>query len=919
VIAVLLSQFWMQRLGWTLLHFLWQGTAIAAVYAILRSLLRRSLLSQGRYVLACGAFLAMAATPPATFLLISNVQGPASWMITTEWQRLLPAVVVLWVLGVLAFSIRLLGGWRFAARLRSTAHPAPAEWWQTLDRISVRLGVKRRVRLLVSSLVDVPTVIGWLRPAILVPVEFLIGGALVHVTALLAHELAHIRRSDYLASLLQGVVESVLFYHPAVWWLSEQIRAERELCCDDLAVAATGDVLAYARALADLEARRPVHLTPALAANGGSLVNRVRRLIEPAHAMVESAPGPGAAWAMTLLWLAGIALASIHGSTVTSSKRASREPVGHVLALVPSPGPASADRAGSVLLYDPLLAAHPVAHRGESTEVPAAHVNREPDPPASALFAPAPDLSDATQHGESTSLRPPLNFSGNRLPAPAPPADLRSAVPPILPEGLPVAPTFRAATQMVQVDVIARRKGAPATGLTEGDFTLLDDRQPQRIASFTVTSPQTQGPAFHALPVGVISNRIDQGDSLANPIVLLIDQRNTAQADQAYALQRLAKFVRAHKKEQRVERIGLYALDRDGLHIVQEITGDPELLRRAAENLKAQTPRYRSDIAEERVLIDTKRAVEEIARHLAGVPGHKGLIWVSSSSPIDLRSSGLNSDLEQAARALGDVNAALYSVDARGLVGSLSGATPIPNAESSGFEPVSPWPLFLSPAWQASEGSGSRVSAMSVLADLTGGVALYNSNGIEDSIQQALNDAELTYTLGFYPAPEAQAGVWHKLKVEVAQPGVTVRYRAKYFAPSSLTKASARPTLPELLNTPLNATQMQLMAETEPDLARPDFRRVRAAVDLRGIHLENENNIWAGAVDVSFFLEGSSTVRTVTRKLEIPDRQLASALQQGIVIDDSIGVSGQRGELRIVAQDRATGAAGSVRIPLDHR
>jgi hypothetical protein len=132
--------------------------------------------------------------------------------------------------------------------------------------------------------------------------------------ALLAHEIAHIRRSDYLASILQCVAEAVLFYHPAVWWISEPIRAERELCCDDLAVVASGDILTYAQALTALESLQPSRLAPVLAANGGSLVNRIRRLIEPSPSIENTLPGPGAAWAMTLLWLTGIGVATLHAA-----------------------------------------------------------------------------------------------------------------------------------------------------------------------------------------------------------------------------------------------------------------------------------------------------------------------------------------------------------------------------------------------------------------------------------------------------------------------------------------------------------------------------------------------------------------------------------------------------------------------------
>ena len=366
MIAVFPSEFWVHRLGWTILHFLWQGTVIAAAYAMLRSLLGSAhLSSRGRYVLACAALGVMAVAPPLTFLLVSDANASSSWTVSAvEWQRLLTAVVALWPWGVVAFSIRLAGGWRLAARLRSTSHPAPVEWRRTLERIAARVGATQPVRLLVSSLVDVPTVVGWLRPVILVPVEFLTGLSVDHITAILAHELAHIRRSTIISrASCKAWSKQVLFYHPAVWWVSDQIRAERELCCDDLAVAAMGDALAYARALAELESRQPGRLTPVLAANGGSLVNRVRRLMEPAQAIANNLPGPGAASGMTLLWLAGIAMAAVHSA---------QTPVAHVDDMVsgsvsePSPLVAFAGKARSTLLYDPILSARPAKLRSRS-------------------------------------------------------------------------------------------------------------------------------------------------------------------------------------------------------------------------------------------------------------------------------------------------------------------------------------------------------------------------------------------------------------------------------------------------------------------------------------------------------------------------------------------------------------------------
>src|SRR6202043_2235001 len=114
-----------------------------------------------------------------------------------------------------------------------------------------------------------------------------------HLEALLLHELAHIRRHDYLVNILQSIGEALLFYHPAVWWVSGHIRAERELCCDDMAVSVSGDALTYSRALAQLESYRPVHLTAAVAANGGSLPDRIARLLGQSRPAVRTGLGPG--------------------------------------------------------------------------------------------------------------------------------------------------------------------------------------------------------------------------------------------------------------------------------------------------------------------------------------------------------------------------------------------------------------------------------------------------------------------------------------------------------------------------------------------------------------------------------------------------------------------------------------------------
>jgi beta-lactamase regulating signal transducer with metallopeptidase domain len=325
-----------ERLGWTLVHFLWQGLLVAALYALTRALASGRMSARGRYAIACAALLAMTAAPGITYWWlgtsghaapIGDLAGPGARQVasgvayspvTDPWQQAMPPIVMAWFVGAAGCSLRLLMGFISVAALRRSPHaPVRTEWQQVLDRLIERMQVSRLVRLLPTDRVDSPSVIGWLRPVILAPVGVLTGLAPQQVEALLAHELAHVRRHDYLVNVLQGIAESLLFYHPAVWWISNQIRTEREHCCDDLAVEASGDVLVYARALAALESMRPAHFKAALSANDGSLLRRIQRLADPVAA--NRPAGWGVAWSLGTLLLVGIA-----GNAVTGAQAPSR-------------------------------------------------------------------------------------------------------------------------------------------------------------------------------------------------------------------------------------------------------------------------------------------------------------------------------------------------------------------------------------------------------------------------------------------------------------------------------------------------------------------------------------------------------------------------------------------------------------------
>jgi HEAT repeat protein/beta-lactamase regulating signal transducer with metallopeptidase domain len=353
-------------LGWALVHFLWQGAALAVLLGVVLAVIRPTA-ARARYAAALVTLAAMLVAPVATTLRLyqpvaaassqpfvasdqaSDVNASSSpapggtdvavtslaqpqstgrtMLLRDRLERALPWLVVVWVLGVLISSVRLASGWMAARRLRTHGtRDVSASLQDVLAQLAARLRVRRPVRLLESWLVEVPAVIGWLRPIVLVPASALTGLTPQQLEVLLAHELAHVRRYDYLVNVIQCVIETLLFYHPAVWWVSRRIREEREHCCDDLAVQVCGDPHFYATALVGMERLRSTTPRLALAATGGggSLVRRVRRLILPATARPEYFPR----------WAAGIAgmLAVTIGLLTTGSQRLAGEPAADVVA-----------------------------------------------------------------------------------------------------------------------------------------------------------------------------------------------------------------------------------------------------------------------------------------------------------------------------------------------------------------------------------------------------------------------------------------------------------------------------------------------------------------------------------------------------------------------------------------------------------
>jgi beta-lactamase regulating signal transducer with metallopeptidase domain len=386
-----------EALGWTLLHFVWQGTLVALAFGCFLAF-SQSLSPRVRYAAGCAALSLMALAVVSTFLwelgtcavqtaghsaapriaallpsggansraahepihreiitarplfaspdsasevhptrTISTLAEPAVTPSMAEFvslttkrapspDRLRPwlyRLVGLWVVAVVLLSVRLAAGWRVVGRLRAQGqHKNDSVWCARFACLKQRIGVSAPVRLLWSASTTVPMVIGWARPVVLVPAALLTGLSASQLEAVLAHELAHIRRHDYLVNLLQNVLETLLFYHPAVWWVSEQVRSEREHCCDDLAAAACGGTLNYARALTALAELRHTSGSLGLAVTGGSLVNRIGRLAG------MRATGPRIGGPLPILVLVVAALSAFVATSVSTRSDDAQNAVG---------------------------------------------------------------------------------------------------------------------------------------------------------------------------------------------------------------------------------------------------------------------------------------------------------------------------------------------------------------------------------------------------------------------------------------------------------------------------------------------------------------------------------------------------------------------------------------------------------------
>jgi VWFA-related protein len=498
-------------------------------------------------------------------------------------------------------------------------------------------------------------------------------------------------------------------------------------------------------------------------------------------------------------------------------------------------------------------------------------------------------------------------------------------------------PVIRIDTRLVQVDVVVRNGKGPVAGLSKDDFTLLEKGKPREIALFKVTdarTAQTPGEPAAPLPPGVVSNRATQsGEAIQNATVVLVDHLNTPTEAQIYGNKQVFRFLQSSQKG---DRIAIYQLSEAKLEVIENFTTDLDRLRQAASKLTpddswmnvllrsiaeggvntlvlAQLEAMHTDYA-----TATANALTAIAKNLAGLPGRKTLVWISSTFPMGIRLQSRNMryftpELQEATRMLNEANVAVYPINPRGLAtfgkpASMGGRGNPPGDRVSGDPLVSE--------------DSNEIVTMNTVAQATGGRAFYNDNGVSEAIRDAIDDGEVTYTLGFYSDAGMLDGAFHNLAVKVAKSGVDVRYRKGYFASTGAAPAEAqlRDALKETIGSPLDATAVGITAGGEPDPAAPGNYKLTAKVNLNDVRMERgaADAGWTGSIVFAFRPEAdqSGKFQFAVVPIKLTDEQYKAALTDGFEVRSSINIGAASGRVRAMVQDQKTGAAGSVWIPL---
>lgn len=496
-------------------------------------------------------------------------------------------------------------------------------------------------------------------------------------------------------------------------------------------------------------------------------------------------------------------------------------------------------------------------------------------------------------------------------------------------------PVFRSAARLVHVSVVVQdRNGQAVPGLVASDFEIIEGGKRLPVAHFAVQAGEPSrrvavGDGPHTF-TNVVDGRIGTGAT-----ILLFDRLNTRDLDQERARQHIIAFLKGLRPE---ERIGFYILDPGEVRVLHDFTRDAAALLAVLDRTSRVTsnelaasedklPQFEPvgdglDAQFEAWLLraeqhmqgfylmrrgeETANALELLANRLAAIPGRKNIIWVSSAFPLyfpdGIRIQSMSAEIYRATRALSHADVSIYPVDARGLEGAFAG------------HPADKLRPFTTMASQA-----PSFDTSSIIAEQTGGRVFRNTNDLRTAMSRAVEDASLTYLLGYYPVDQRWDGRFRKIEVKVARRGVNVRHRSGYYAhpPKVADAALSKNALVEALHYPLEATGLGLSVRVAPG-STPGTVSFAIIVDPSGLALEQKDGRWKGQVELAIGQRGGDgrlhNSAHVAVPLDIPNEMRAALVESGLTLNRTITLVPAARVVIVGVKDEGSGAIGTVRL-----
>ena len=507
-------------------------------------------------------------------------------------------------------------------------------------------------------------------------------------------------------------------------------------------------------------------------------------------------------------------------------------------------------------------------------------------------------------------------------------------------------PVIRVTTRLIELNVVAQdRHGNPVTDLKKEDFVLKDAGKEQKISVFAIersekdVSPTPIGGhvvAGQKLPPNTFTNRVEQ--KIGAVTVILFDILNTKLSDYIQAKAQLVKYIKQMSPN---DQIALYVLGRN-LRLVHDFSRSPESLIRAVNgdkvnsinSLAADADPADSDTGDDdldaaidranQVLSDylnvakatqTLESLQLIAQHVSHIPGRKNLVWISGGFPFSINQDEMNIDnprdsrnfseeTQKMARFLNDANLAIYAIDARGLFQNA-----IPDASQRGKVNTrsAPPPPKIDHAYETFD----------IVAERTGGKAFHNTNDITGAIRHAVEDARVTYTLGFYPADGKWDGQFHKLALHCTRPGVNIRYRPGYFATAAPPQETTRryTSVNQVLKAGVNSNDLGFTVQLLPK--SPTQLVAQVVIDPTNITFTQEDGKWIGSLQFSAISgnlerQDFDAAKLMTVKLNFPPEAHDTVMKKGFTISHTFNVRPDTDQYRIAVQDVPSGSLGSM-------